>query len=314
MRVPRFPIVDGLVMRMHAYRWVQFMNRHGEGALVSYIFHPMFLPYVKRVAAKYLVYHAYDLYEHTPGWSEGLARDQRILLDSADMVVAASEQIARALHAQVKRDIRVLPNGADIEALNQALSSGCPEPPDLAEISHPRLGWVGSLHPQVDLGLVAELAMRRPDWNFVFVGNLVAHSDPRSDAERAKCRNLANVHFLGAKSIEQVPQYLVNMDVNLMLYRMSGQSWVTSGYPLKLHEYLAAGRPVVSVDLPTVRPFSDVVRIADGVDDWLAAIQEALTEGGRGTSAQRRAVAAVNGWEQRAATLDAWLMDLIKTA
>ena len=121
------------------------------------------------------------------------------------------------------------------------------------------------------------------------------------------------MHFLGAKPVDRVPQYLVNMDVNLMFYRLSGQSWVTSGYPLKLHEYLAVGHPVVSVDLPTVRPFADVVRIADGVEDWLSAIQEALTAGGRGTVEQRRAVAAANGWDQRVASLDAWLKDLVKT-
>jgi len=312
MRFPRFLLLDGLAIRMQARRWARFMRKRGTGPLVAYVFHPMFLPYVRHIGAKYVVYHAYDLYEHTPGWNETLAQDQRTLLRSADMVVAASEQIAQALRAQVERDIRVLPNGADVEALSQALSVRLPEPQDLAEIPHPRLGWVGSLHPQVDFGLIADLAARRPEWNFVLVGNLVEHSDPRSEAERARCVELPNVHFLGAKPVGMVPQYLVNMDVNLMFYRLAGQSWVTSGYPLKLHEYLAVGHPVVSVDLPTVRPFADVVRIADGVEDWLVAIQEALTAGGRGTTEHRRAVAAANGWDQRVARLDAMLKGLVK--
>jgi glycosyltransferase involved in cell wall biosynthesis len=166
------------------------------------------------------------------------------------------------------------------------------------------------LHPQVDYGLVAELAKRRRGWNFVLVGNVVPVSDTRAEFELAECRSLPNVFFLGAKAASAVPSYLTHMDVNLMFYRIADGNWIKAIYPLKLHEYLATGHPVVSADVPSVRPFSHVVKIANGVDEWDAAIEEALTCGGRGTPEQRRAVAAENGWNQRVTNLDSWLTEL----
>ncbi len=186
----------------------------------------------------------------------------------------------------------MLPNGADVEAIDRAIATSAPPPQDLSTIPRPWLGWVGSLHPQIDFALIAEVARRQPNWSFVFVGSMIAHPDARADRERADCFALPNVYVLGGKSIDDVPRYVTSMDANLMCYRLSDQTWIKAIYPLKLHEYLAAGRPIVSADLPTVRPYSDVVRIAEGADDWQAAIADALANGGQGRPDQRRAAAA----------------------
>ena len=126
----------------------------------------------------------------------------------------------------------------------------------------------------------------------------------------AACRELANVHFLGAKPVDAIANYLIYMDVNLMFYRLAEASWIMSGYPLKLHEYLAAGRPVVSADVPSVRPFSHVVQIANGPDEWQLAIEVALSQGGRGSRQDRMAVAADNSWSKRVTILRDWLASL----
>lgn len=312
MRTPKLRPVDDVILRFQVRRWKRFLSlsARGAGPLVAYIYHPMFLPYAKLLGADHVVYHAYDLYDHTPGWNDELERAEGELLRRADLVIAASDQIAEVLRSKVARAVCVLPNGADVAAFDRALDAAAGQPADLSSIPHPRLGWVGSLHPQVDYGLIAELARRRPDWNFVLVGQVVAHADVRADAARADCQTLRNVHFLGGKRVDEVPQYVANMDVNLMIYRLSDKSWIKAGYPLKLHEYLAVGHPVVSADLASVRPFSEVVRIAFGVDDWQHAIEEALQGSGRGTPEQRKAVAASNSWDHRAGVLKKWLTDL----
>ncbi|MBA4175627.1 MAG: hypothetical protein C0505_03570 [Leptothrix sp. (in: Bacteria)] len=309
LRSPRWRTWDRFVMRLQARRWKRGLDSIGHGPLILYVFHPMFLAYVGRMNADVVVYHAYDLYDHTPDWTDALERAERALIQDSDLVLTASEQIADALRAKVDREIRVLPNGADFTAFEQARHDTLPLPADLSAISRPRLGWVGSLHPQVDYGLVAELAKRRPDWNFVLVGVLIETADPRAEAEIASCRALPNVHFLGAKPASHIARYLVGMDVNLMFYRLSASSWISAGYPLKLHEYLATGHPVVSADVPSVRPFSHVVRIADGVNDWHAAIEDALLRGGQGSPQERIAVAAENSWAKRVETLEAWLTE-----
>jgi glycosyltransferase involved in cell wall biosynthesis len=158
------------------------------------------------------------------------------------------------------------------------------------------------------------LAQARPAWNFVFVGGIPKGVDrnERGEKELELCRKCPNVHFLGEKHRTEVPAYLSNMDVNLMLYRLSNETWIKAVYPLKLHEYLAVGKPIVSADLPAVREFSDVVRIATGFAEWQQAIEDALHAGGTGTESERRAIAAQNTWDARAAMLDQWLTQLLE--
>ena len=308
LRMPRLPLVDSLVLQLQARRWRRLVGN--DGALVAYLFHPCFYPYLQALRPDFVVYHAYDLFDHTPGWNAQLEDYERRLLAEADLTIASSGAMAEGLQEKGCRPVRVLPNGADVTAFFRAQTE--PEPTDLAKIPHPRLGYIGSLHPHVDYGLVAALAQRRFDWHFVFVGGKVSHPDVRAKSELNACHTLPNVHFLGFKEHYRVPAYVVNMDVNLLCYSLSDNYWIKAGYPLKLHEYLAAGRSVVSADLASVRPFATVVRIASGVEDWYQAICEAI-EGGVGDPEQRRSVANQNSWEARVQVLENWLLDLVGT-
>lgn len=310
VRVPRVGPLDRWALQRQATRWKRQLQRDGRRPLVAYLFHPMFRPYVEALAPDHLVYHAYDKYDHMPGWTEALEADERWLASHADLVVAASEEMAEGLRGKGAAQVHHLPNGAHVEAFKAALSPDVPEPDDLRAIPHPRLGWVGSLHPQVDYAMVAELAQRRPQWQFVFVGDPSPQRDARAEADRALCRSRPNVHFLGGRPIDEIPRYVSKMDVNLMCYRLADQQWIRAIYPLKLHEYLAAGHPVVSADIPSVRPFADVVQIVDGVDAWEAALDDALRSGGRGTRAARQAVADANSWDHRVGLLSGWMRDM----
>ena len=315
LRWPRWPHLDQFVIRAHAQRLARHLNRGEASPLLTLLFHPGFLPYAQFLRSDFLIYHAYDLFEGTPGWNAELEALEVALLRKADLVTTVSETIARRLREKVEREIRVLPNGVDLAAFDissKGTQAGIPE--DLARISRPRLGYIGSLHFQIDYGLVAKLAEAQPEWNFVFVGGgpRGIDRDERAEKELELCRKCPNVHFLGEKHRTEVPAYLSNMDVNLMLYRLSNETWIKSIYPLKLHEYLAVGKPVVSADVPAVREFSGVVRIAAGFADWRQAIEEALRSGGIGTRSERRAVAAQNSWDARAAMLDGWFTHLLK--
>ena len=313
-RVPRIGALDRACLALQCARWRRLLDKGDRSPLIGYVFHPTFFPYVRHLRADRLVYHVYDMYDHMPGWNAALDRQERDMIQAADLVVAASEAMAEGLRAKGAREVHVLPNGADVDGFVAAADDPATEPADLRPIPHPRLGWVGSLHPEVDYAMIAELASRQPDWHFVLVGDPSPKSNPRADADRALCMSRANVHFLGGRPIQAIPSYVGHMDVNLMCYRIADDQWIKAIYPLKLHEYLAAGRPVVSADIPSVRPFSEVVRIAHGTDDWHAAIRDAL--GGRGQSdlASRRQVARLNGWDERVATLTGWLAGLARAA
>lgn len=314
VRFAKFPKLEQLALSRIGQRWNHWLANHGRGPRALVVFHPDLFPYVPHVKRDILVYHAYDLFEHTPGWNNRRQQLQIELLRHADLVTASSSAIAENLQALVAREIRVLPNGVDILDYHLPPNGITREPEDLRTIAHPRLGYVGSLVFTVDFELVAALASRHPQWHFVFVGEKGGKLDQRLEASFNRCQDLPNVYFLGRKHIREVAAYSMNMDVNLMLYRISDAMWTQAGYPLKLHEYLAAGKPVISADLSTVRAFDHVVRIAFDIGDWENAIREALEFGGTGTPTERRAIAAQNTWDMRVKTLRTWIWEHLDRA
>ena len=131
-----------------------------------------------------------------------------------------------------------------------------------------------------------------------------------ANADFRACRERPNVHLLGERHRSQVPAYLLHIDVNIMIYSLSPDSWTHLAYPLKLHEYLASGRPVVSVPLAMIQEFASAISFVEGVDAWDAALTHALTQDSLEQRAHRRSLAEQHSWEARAEVLGSWLDEL----
>jgi glycosyltransferase involved in cell wall biosynthesis len=100
------------------------------------------------------------------------------------------------------------------------------------------------------------------------------------------------------------------MDVNVLCYRTEVGGWWTDLSPLKLHEYLAVGKPVVAAALEVLNDLQHVIATANGESEWLEALRDAIEGRGRGTVAQRREVARANDWEEIVDRLDSWLTSM----
>jgi glycosyltransferase involved in cell wall biosynthesis len=300
----------GLSDRLAAARWRKVAAGLGDGPLTAYVLHPKFWPLLRHLRPARIVYHAYDLYHLQGSPPYPYAEEERHLIRSADLVIASSEPIADYLRTIGATRVELLENAADYEAFSSAGIANGPEPQDMAAIGRPRIGYTGALNRKVDFPLIVRLARRFPGWQFVLVGR-VGQLDAVCEPAVEELRDLANVHFLGFKRPQDLPRYVAAMDVNVMWYRVGAELWTAGGYPLKLHEYLASGRPVVSADLLTVRPFQDVLRIAVTPEDWESALTESL--GGRdlGTVAKRRARAQENTWGARVSRLDQLLRGVL---
>jgi glycosyltransferase involved in cell wall biosynthesis len=299
---------DRLAIREHV-RWLRSSLGDGGSPLIAYVFHPSFWPYVERLRPRYVVFHAYDAFDLTEDWNERMARDQAALARRADLRIASAAGMALSFPEDVRASVRELPNGADVELFMGADGSACPG--DLAAIPHPRILYAGAINRKLDFAMVSEVARARPDWHWVFIGRLVLEDDAQSQGEWQACVALPNVHYLGEKSADALPAYLRHADVNVMCYGVDGNGWWLRGSPLKLHEQLAVGRPVVAAALDAVRPFAHVLDLVRTHDEWIDAIARALSSGGVGTPAERRAVAMRNSWDRRVDVLDGWLLDMI---
>jgi glycosyltransferase involved in cell wall biosynthesis len=307
-RALRQPLFGTLTMRRLAQRWRHALPSDRRSPLVMWVSHPIYRPFVPHIAPDYLVYHVYDLYHLQRSWSSELAAREEWLVRHADLVVCSSPALAEYLTGRGAQSPFVVENGADYEAF--ALDPpALREPHDLASIPHPRVGYTGALNRKVDFPLLLDLAIRHPQWHLVIVGAL-GNLDEVTASAVDGLRGQANVHFLGFKDHRELPHYVGHTDVNLLAYRLSPDLWTQGIYPLKLHEYLAAGKPVVSADLPSVRPFASVVDIVHSGGAWHAAIANALGGRGTGTVESRRATARGNGWEARGMALERRLQQM----
>jgi glycosyltransferase involved in cell wall biosynthesis len=149
-------------------------------------------------------------------------------------------------------------------------------------------GAQGALRFDVELFCASARAI--PEATFVLVGpadHMVA-----SDIAR---RDLGNVQMLGPRPHAELGSYVTAFDVGIVPYRVN--DFNLGSDPIKVYEYLALGKPVVSVPLPAVEELGEIVSIAAGHDQFIAAIRDALLEDRPDMTARRRAVAEAHSVE-----------------
>jgi glycosyltransferase involved in cell wall biosynthesis len=296
---PTHAALDRVAARIAAARWRGELGRMGNGPLVAYLFHPMYLGYAERLRPDLLVYSPYDLFSRMPGWTAEQSADEQRLLELCTLVITSSEPTRAALQPKTHRPVFCVPNGA--VAAHFEAGSKKPPPPDLAAIPRPRIGYVGSVNRKIDFSLIAGIATREPGWHFVFIGP-EGNLDEVTRADMQRCRALSNVHFLSPRTVTDLPRCMGGLDVGLLCYRRD--TWMEFGFPLKLFEYLAAGLPVVSTPLPSVTDHSEFLELAGDESSWHDAIARALSGHGRSTPEARRAEARRNTWDSRVATIN----------
>ena len=154
----------------------------------------------------------------------------------------------------------VVPHGVDVARF----AAGGPEPDDLAGLERPLAGFVGLIDDHVDVPALLATANALERGTVVLVGG--------DNVATAELASHPRVRLLGQRPYETMPAYLAAFDVCLVPF---GRSTLTEGVnPIKLREYLAAGRPVVATPLPAVREYAEVVRLADDPASFAAAVRE----------------------------------------
>ena len=244
----------------------RYLQRRGASQIALYIWRYEFAEALELVPHDVSCYHVDDEYSFSEVDVPKDPREIR-LLTAADQVIVHSTRLLET-KGGINPRTALIPNGVDY----RAFSAKVEDPSDLAPVPHPRVGYIGVIKKQLDLHLLARLVRARPAWSFVLVGpigNVSGKEDPV-----AELRALSNVHFLGSKPVERLAAYTQHMDVCLMCYEVN--DYTNYIYPLKLHEYLAAGRPTVAAPIASVLEHADVVTLARTDEEWLLGITRAL--------------------------------------
>lgn len=246
------------------------------GALVI-VQHPCWWPLAKRLGRRIV----YDCMDHHAGFTTEVAvEDERALMAGADLVVVSSAALEREARQYAKR-VLLLRNGCDYEHFASTPRAGGPRPV---------IGYYGAISDWFDIELVAALAARRPDWDFLLIGATYGAGVLPLTAQ-------SNVTMPGERPYLELPQWLGVMDVAIIPFRRVALTEATN--PVKVYEMLAAGKPVVSVPIPEVVALAPLVRFASCVDEFEGEIEAALCDEAGAVIEARRAFARAQTWEQR---------------
>ena len=198
-----------------------------------------------------------------------LKEKERMLLERADVVFTGGHSLY--LNKKDKHsNVHYFPSSIDKEHFLQARNKRSRDPLDQKKIPHPRLGFFGVLDERFDTDLVKVMARLKPKWHFIFIGPVVK-IDPKT-LPIAK-----NIHYLGAKSYNELPKYLAGWDIAIMPFAINESTRFIS--PTKTPEYLAGGKPVISTpiaDVVEVYGNNGLVYIGDNAEDFIAAATHSL--------------------------------------
>jgi glycosyltransferase involved in cell wall biosynthesis len=246
-------------------------RRLGFSNPIVWTYNPLVAPLASALESSLLVYHCVDDLSAAPGLASGVIRlaEQR-LAAAADVVFATSERLYARMAAWNSRATHYQPNVADFDHFSRARRDE-PLPAELAAIPRPRIGFVGAISPyKVDFDLIAAVARARPDWHWVLVGQV---GEGQAGASTGPLR-LANVHLLGPRPYDRLPDYLRGFDVATL--PCPPNPYTEAMFPMKFFEYLAAGLSVVAANVPALAEFARAYVAARSPTEFGAAIQRVL--------------------------------------
>jgi len=252
------------------------------------------------------IYHVMDEYSSYSGQTERslslLEQRERKLMALVDAVVVVSKMLYDS-KSPYNPHTYLIPNAVDYRGYETALAD--PQlPAALAAIPTPRLGYIGLVGEKLNLAMLLALAQENPQWSLVFLGPVRL---PTQGGLWQALTALPNVHHLGAVDVSQVPHYVKGFQVGLMPNLQN--LFAENCRPLKLYDYLAAGIPVASIDIPPARPFGLQIHLAPTPDDFCQAVRAALADTSPARRHERRRVAAQETWEARVEKLSELIVD-----
>ncbi len=272
-----------------ARRATELLRRRGCKTIIFYLWRPYFDRVLDGGSYDLSCYHIVDEYSFSPSEKPLTNQEVQLIKRVGQVFIHSPALMERKGH--FNPHTLFVPNGVNYHAFAMQQA----EPADLKEIPHPRLGYIGIIKTQLDFHMLRELATRHTAWSFVFVGPKGNLSTDMTVVDQLS--RLRNVYFLGHKPNETACAYPQHMDVCLLPYK--DNDYTKYIYPLKLHEYLASGKPIVGTSIRSLLDFGHVIKLASTQEDWSRALAESLAQNAISTEQveKRRKIARQVDWD-----------------
>jgi GT2 family glycosyltransferase/glycosyltransferase involved in cell wall biosynthesis len=271
---------------------------YGIGEAIAYVMTPSWTTMAQEAQRRWgwrVIYDCMDDWDGFPGFGRLAAQAEGRLVDKCNLLVVTANRLSEKWH-KYGRPTVIARNAVDFDFYQER----CQPNNMLAAIPHPIIGYFGAIADWFDLDLMIEVARRRPDYTFVLLGGVF-------EVDVTELRGLPNVQVLGQQPYETMPQYLYHFDACIIPFKINSTTQATD--PVKVYEYLSCGKPVVSVDLPELHSFSELLYIARDRNQFVEQLDRAVAEDDPAIRERRREFAAENTWRKRYQAIVAGLSD-----
>ena len=247
--------------------------------------HPGFL--ARQLGEKLTVFYCIDDYSRLPDVDEFAVQDMDDALTATADIVFTCNRTLMETHSRHNANVHLSPHGVDTGMFARSTSPETAVPEEVTKLQRPVIGWWGVLDPRVDISILEHVAVARPNWTILLIGRVAADVSALS--------RLANVVFVGTKPYTDLPRWAKAIDVCILPYAQA--VWTERSSPLKVREYLAAGKPVVATPFPEAQMFGALVQVVADGPGFVCAIEEALAMDTPERAVLRQKAVESNTWD-----------------
>lgn len=272
----------------------RFIRNMNKDRILLWVYCPTVSELVDRIQCHLSVYHCADewsAYVEDKALRKATAEMDARICQTVDVVFVGSKPMLAKKKA-LNSNTFYVPHAADVQHFAKASRPETLVASELEEIGHPIVGLIGMMDgTRIDVDMLSYITSKHPEWSFVFVGKIWHDLDIRRLTE------YSNVHFLGMRPIDELPRFLKAFDVCIIPYKIN--NFTFNIYPLKLHEYMASGKPIVCTPIPACLEYKDVIEIAESKEDFCKRIETVLNGEIPERAERRKLIAWDNSWEKR---------------
>jgi glycosyltransferase involved in cell wall biosynthesis len=237
--------------------------------IILWSYFPMFVGYFDQIKSKIKIFDTVDNWiEHNnfKSYKERLKNNYNYIDKNTDLIFTVSEDLLKLFPNN--KNTHWIPNGVDTEKFKINNLEFRIKDKNSITIKKPIIGYVGFIQNRIDMDLIKYIAEQNLNKSIVLIGEVWP------DASIEKIKNKKNVYLLGHIKYQELPKYIQQFDIAIIPHKIN--KFTKSMNPLKLYDYLACGKPVVTTPIAGIENFKDLINIAFSKEEFNNKIQEAL--------------------------------------